>query len=146
MNHQLVAVALPPHQSLLMRGLQLPVYRLDPAALIYVDQGAIQAVTAAVRRTLHHAEIHRSRLLFAQLAQRIEIAALDHNALIEISRIHLFLRNAIERRAVRQFHPKRIARHEGFAEGDEIAFLRGSVSHVRGNFVERFNTVELDRS
>ena len=141
MNHQAVAVALRPHQSLLIGGLQLAVNRLDLAARIYVDQRAIQAVSAAVRRALHHAEIHRDRMLFTQLAQRIKIAALNHDALIEIGRIHLLLRGAIEHRAVGQFHPKRIARHQRLAEGDEIALLRGCVGEICGHFVERTDAV-----
>ncbi len=58
------------------------------------------------------------------LADRVQMAVFNRDALFEVMRVQLFLQRGLEAGAVSAFDPERVAGDQGFAECDQIAALR----------------------
>ena len=123
---QAMAITLRPGEPFFERRLQLAMCRTNHAVAVDVHQRAVQAVSATIGRTLHHAEVHGDMMCARNGADFGKIAAIDVDTLLEIPREDRLLLRVVEARAVGAFEPERIPWHECLAEADEVAsFLCG---------------------
>ena len=119
--------------------------RLDLAGGVDVDEGGIEAVTAAIRRPFDAPQVDGDLFVGAELGERVEMARFDLNGVVHVVGVDIFLHGGVELGAVGAFDPERVAGEEGFAEGDELGLLVGRLADIGEDFVEGGGAVEPHR-
>ena len=103
-------------------------------------------VAPTIGGSFHGAEIHGDAMAGCRLAHRVQVAVLDGHALADVVCVEFLLQRGVEAGAVGAFYPERVARHQGFAEHDEVAVLRCGFVDPCGDLGESRIALEPDRS
>ena len=91
MGSQSMAVPDRPNQSFFVGGHHFPVYGLDFALGVDVDQGAVQAVAAPVLWTFNDSQINSDIPFFRRSADWIQVPGFDLYGLVQVMGMDLFL-------------------------------------------------------